>query len=288
MRTTIILLSVVAFIAVSPTSSATVKITAWYRLGDADPGAGLSSVGQDPTLDSSGNLLHLSRAGTPHYSNDVGAAGSAVSMLFSSSTADVYFHIPQLTAVTDNFGLEAWVKSSAIGAGNGESIIAYNGAHGSDGFGLVRAESATPTGGLSATYAGMLGSATVGFVAVPDQTWTHLAIVRDGGTSTFYVKGIPVGSSTLTATAATQDFSVGAAYCAVCGGPNPSTEHLDGWVDEVRLFTFDAGKFNPSDLSDQPIPEPATGMVIFGAMLAAMARRPPRPLRLLNTLKSTH
>ncbi len=169
--------------------------------------------------------------------------------------------------------IETWVKSSGIGVGAGQQIIAYNGTPNADGFGLVRSENATPTGGLSVIYSGLLGNTPVGFTVVPDQTWIHLALVRDAGVSTFYINGLPAGSSVAAALTATQDFSLGASYCAVCGGPNPTSQHLNGLIDEVRLFTFDPGQFSPTDLSYQPIPEPAGGILVFSAALIAIRRK---------------
>ena len=70
----------------------------------------------------------------------------------------------------------------------------------------------------------------------------HLALVRDGGTSTFYFNGVASGATT-TATPATPTASF-----LVALPPGVScTAHPIG-IDEVRVFTFAPGQFSPADL----------------------------------------
>jgi hypothetical protein len=195
-------------------------------------------------------------------------------MRFDPATFDVYWREP-MTTLTNNVGLEAWVKSSTKATGIPRGIIAYNGSPGVDGFGLIRVEDATPFGGLAPVYQGVLGNNVVGAVAVPDEAWIHLAIVRDGGVSAFYVNGMPAGSSAATAQAESMAFTVGASYCPVCDRPIDSADYLDGLVDEVRLFSFSAGHFDAAtDLSFHAVPEPCSfGWITLGA---AMLLRPQR------------
>jgi hypothetical protein len=251
-------------LAAPSVSDAKVETFAYYRLGEDDPAAANpSSVGHDPTIDSGPDHLNLARFGSPHYSADVGVAGSSISMLFDPTTLDAYYRNP-IALPLDNVGIEAWVKTAAPGAGSGTGIIALNGFLGASGFGLARVEDATPFGGLAPGYLGMLGSGTVGFAAANDNQWTHLALVRDGGTTTFFVNGIAAGDSTANAIAATEAFSVGAAYCASCDRRIPTQDYLNGLVDEVRLFTFQPGQFNAeTDLLLQTVPEPSSAMMLL-------------------------
>src|SRR5437868_9236856 len=48
---------------------------AYYRLGDDDPGAAASQLGQNPTRDSFSDGLDLTRFGAPHYAADVPPRG---------------------------------------------------------------------------------------------------------------------------------------------------------------------------------------------------------------------
>jgi hypothetical protein len=65
------------------------------------------------------------------------------------------------------------------------------------------------------------------FATISDATWTHIAVVRNGNTITGYKDGVSGGSQT------------NAAACDSGGnginiGRN-STEHFNGWIDELRV-----------------------------------------------------
>src|SRR5688572_24560997 len=105
---------------------AAVTPLAYYRLGEADPGAGASTIGQDPTQDSAGNF-DLARNGTPMYTSNVSAVaaanvGSTLAMDFAGATPvpenDHYNLVPAgaLPTPPDNWGIEAWVQADTNGA----------------------------------------------------------------------------------------------------------------------------------------------------------------------------
>ena len=267
----------IAFICCASGSRAATTTLADYRLGEDDPGATASMLGQDPTIDHGPGKLNLSRFGSPQYSGDVAPSalnpsGSTLSMLFSSKTLDAYYRLAPVTTLTDNVGIEAWVKSGSTGSGTGQSVIAYDGTPGGDGFGLQRVVDSTPFGGLAPVYVGRIGNTTVGMIAAPNDQWVHLALVRSGGVSTFYVNGAPAGTSTEPISAATQTFTVGASYCAVCDRIIPTADYFDGLADDVRVFSFEPGQFNAAaDLSYRSVPEP--GALAFAAGLALLLRR---------------
>ena len=260
--------------AVSPSfCQGAIQVLANYRLGEDDPGAGPTNIGQNPTFDSGPNHLNLTREGTPHYASDVGTPASTVSMQFNPGTLDVYYRDP-ITTLPDNVGLEAWVKSSAKANGNSVRVIAFNGAPGTNGFGLVRVEKATPLGGVIPIYEAFVGTTAVGQLAVPDNKWLHLAIVIDGGKSTFYVNGQPGGSATADPGTETMAFSIGAAFCPICDRPVNSSNYLDGLVDEVKLFSFSPGNFNASTDLAFNVPEPTLiGWLILSTVLMGRHRK---------------
>lgn len=274
MRKLLALLSIAwALVACCTSLHAAIDTLAYYRLGEADPGAFPSNIGQNPTFDSGLNHLNLARFGTPHYSPDVGALGSTVSMSFDPATLDAYYRDP-IAAPSDNLGIQGWVKSSGQGSGSGTGVIAFNGFSGTSGFGLVRVEGGTPFGGLAPVYEGLLGGTVVGFVAVPDERWVHLALVRDSGTTTFYVNGQAAGSSSVALSPPTQAFSIGASYCAQCAAPIPTSDYLKGLVDEVRVFDFQPGAFDPArDLFFQAVPEPSVAATLLIGPLLLLRRR---------------
>ncbi|HTI94953.1 MAG TPA: LamG-like jellyroll fold domain-containing protein, partial [Rudaea sp.] len=94
--------------------------------------------------------------------------------------------------------------------------------------------------------------------------WTELALVRDNGTTTFYVNGVASYSS--------------------AAGPNPpaggvaiggnslisGAELFNGTIDEVRIFSFAPGAFTVGDLNLPPpppvVPTPALTLRSLGLL----------------------
>ncbi len=194
------------------------------------------------------NLTRLGTAGPVYTSNTPGAA-SDFAMSFNAANGDGYYTVGVPTAATDDFGMELWVKAAnntdAVGfvARNG----VYTGAPPSNGWGIAQVGNS-----FLANYGGVgnFGSATI-----TPGTWQELAIVRDSGTSTFYLNGVAAGStSSLTPNAPTSNFTLGGDYEA------GMTNFFNGSIDHVRIFTFTGGNFNPStDLTlSMTVPEPGS------------------------------
>ena len=207
----------------------------WYRLGEFDG----TAVGQPATAgtDTVG-AKPLTMTGSPLVASDVGASaasavGSTRSLQFPGGNGD-YAYYQQPTKVTDNFGMEVWVKPLAASAN--DQVIVYNGRFGTDGFGIVLKS--------DGKYYGQFGLPTFGGVTAALNTWVHLAIVRDNGSATLFVNGVAAANSTglaPTAPPTNGGFTIGN------GGPSFVTG-LQGLVDEVRLFTLSPGNFDPNML----------------------------------------
>ncbi len=252
----------------------------YYRLGENDQGA---AVGQLPlvTRNVAGttnmNVLHASGALGASYSADVSAvaeqrAGSALSLDVNAGFARTTVDGPSLT---DNFGLEVWAKPS--GLSGGAHYIASNGGPQTSGWNISReganfvahvvgrdGNDAFPGGGRIVIVT--VGSAPV----VPDQ-WSHLALVRDNGTTTFYVNGVPSGSTTFEPHRADHFF-------ALASRPDSSTgqDSFAGWIDEARIFSFAPGTFQTNDLLLNQIIAPGIVNVeanIIGSTSAALRAR---------------
>ncbi|MDB6109253.1 MAG: Fibronectin type domain protein, partial [Pedosphaera sp.] len=220
---------------------------AYYRLGEADPGA---AAGQSPanSLDSAGtHNLTVAYAPGPapgaSYSSDV--APGAAQRAGSSLSLDVHNGYATtasiLSSATDNFALEVWAKPTGSA---GTQIIAYNGQPTLSGWGIERVGNTVVAvfgdndhnpaypGGLPVTV-------TVGSSPVVLDQWTHFALVRNNGTATFYVNGVPSGSTTTGGHVSTARFALSAYPGSFSQG------RFSGWVDEARIFTFAPGAFDP-------------------------------------------
>lgn len=233
-------------------AQAAINVVAYYRLGDADAGAANTLPGAAQTQPSIGNQP-LDRFGSPVYSNEGPPRGvvSRLSMRFDGSTAR--YAGPVLTTVTNNVGIEAWVRSNGRTANN--ATIAYNGNTASSGFGLFR---------IGPNWAFLLGGVVLGGTSPVTTDWTHLAFVRDNGVGTLYVNGTPAATTNAAPNPAAGNFLVG-------GNPLVATEWFDGLIDEVRLFTFNPGEFQVSDLNLGPQPPPVAVPSLQPGVLIALA-----------------
>jgi Concanavalin A-like lectin/glucanases superfamily len=76
-------------------------------------------------------------------------------------------------------------------------------------------------------------------VIVPDR-WTHLAVVNDGGATTFYVNGVATGEPHLSVSPPS-----GVPYI---GSGQDTGAPFNGYLDELRYSTFAPGAFTVADL----------------------------------------
>jgi autotransporter-associated beta strand protein len=221
--------------ASGPNPSALTNI-AWYRLGEADPGAFGGGLVQSTTRDSAGSN-HLQRLGFPSYTDFVAIdaathVGSTLGVQFSGSNQS--FSNRVVTTAMENFGVEFWIRPNG---GSGARLL-YNGEPNFNGWGLF-----WDSGNLSAYVA---GSGTFGFAFVPFGQWSHVALVRDFGMWTIYVNGIMNGSSFYFLNPPAKSFLL---------GPSPDAgDFFTGEMDEVRVFTFQPGQFSTSELMLNQMP----------------------------------
>ncbi|HET9050024.1 MAG TPA: LamG domain-containing protein [Chiayiivirga sp.] len=232
-----------------------------WRLGEADAGAVNAGAGAASTVDGVGGF-NLSRTGSPTYTALTPAGiGSSLAMALDGSGAQYQNTSGVASGLTDNFGVEAWVKSNGNVTGN--AAIVYNGNSSVSGWGLYRA------GG---TWAMLYGGVVLGGTEPVTTEWTHLALVRDGGVSTVYVNGVATYSTTSGLNAPTGGVGIGG------NSLTAGTELFDGAIDEVRFFSFAPGAFSVDDLNLAPPPPPAMvpsmswlGQVLLGLGLAGLA-----------------
>jgi len=253
-------------------ASAVVTVVAQYRLGEADGAVTVGAVAASGTQPSVGATT-LTAAGTPRYSNAASPAPrpSPLSVQFNGTTDG--FRAPGvLSTVTNNFGVEAWVRATST---SGNSQVVYNGNSSTTGWGIFRAGS-----NWGVLFGGQI-LATSTSPSVDLNTWTHLALVRDGGTTTLYKNGAALLTTTIAPATPSGAFSIGVASL----GPG---EFFEGNIDEVRVFTFAPGQFSTADLQtrlsyvDPPMVVPVNSatwllvgvmlLLIFGAI--ALRKKP--------------
>lgn len=224
-------------VTVLPPGSPGVVATAYYRLGENDPGAVAGQAAGLTTQDAEGDH-HLTQVGTPPvYSSDTGVTGSTLAMAVEYGG---YTRETPLITANDHWGLEAWVKTDYTEENH---CLVYNGNSSNSGMGLYQ---------LGSNFAGLAGGvAVVGEAPVTPGVWTHLALVVTGGTTTFYVNGVATG----TGGRPNAPTSEGSGFFV---GMKPDfSEPFFGLIDEVRVFTVLPGHFSAGDLLLSRVPPDA-------------------------------
>lgn len=211
-------------------ASATVTLLNSYHLGDLDGGAANGALAIT-SQDYRGGAA-LSFMGYPTYSTDVPPDYPLPDTYSLDFTGTNYGIDGTLASLTDDFGIQAWVKVRSLSSGN--HAIAYNGNTGANGWGLYI---------VGNTFQGLFGGvAFFGSAPVQTNVWTHLALVRDQGVTTLYVDGVACGASSATPNAPNGLWALGASP------PDLNSEFFDGLIDEVSVFTFADGAFSTNDL----------------------------------------
>jgi len=238
---------------------ATVTNVAWYRLGENDPGGRSGNAVTNTTTDLISSN-HLKQFGSPLYSSSVSAAAAnqlKSSLAINFNGTSQYLSNAVVSTAIDNFGMEAWVKPNATAGGN--RTIVCNGSPTASGWAFIQ------HGGTEFT-ASLGGVAGFGSGAAAAGTWTHLALVRDNGTATFYVNGVASGTSASVPIPATNGFILAVHPQFVVN------TWFNGAIDEVRVFTFAAGGFSTNDLLlNRIFTLPATNITATNATLNGSA-----------------
>jgi len=236
-HTAILLLATLCGALLARPTHATVTNVAWYRLGETDPDATSGQVVNTTTMDVVGTN-HLKRFGSPRYTNgvssDAAQIGSSLAVSFSGSGQ--FYSNAIVTAARNNFGIEAWVRTLTLS--DGTYVIAQNG---NNGWGLS-VEVTTAFGVTSYRYSAEFSGSIVFGSGTARGGWNHVALVRDNGTSTFYLNGIARGSTNITPATPAGGFAIAATP------QSPPSGFFPGPIDEVRVFTFAPGQFSTNDL----------------------------------------
>lgn len=234
MKPFVTLLSAIAiFLAHALPAGAAITIIRDYHLGEADPGV---TVGLPATVCvDSARSNNLTMTGAPVYSADtVTPSISFISLQFNGTNYGVASFV---TNLTDNFCIEAWVKTPTDSATN---YIFYNGSTAHNGCGIFQ------NGSNFEVHLG--DSAVFGSAPVQTNVWTHLALVRNNGTTSLYINGLPAGSSLWPC------YTPDNAFAIATAPDNPGSNGWVGLIDEVRVFGFAPGAFQKSDLLlDRPV-----------------------------------
>lgn len=206
------------------------RTVAHWPMGDTTPGAdeGKPVTGKVPALGN--DAMALDTAGSPTFTQKVSdrARGSSVAIGMDGRSQ---LGRKGLMKATDHFAAEAFVRART---NEGFRVILQYGG-GTHGWSLVR---------NGKGYQVMLGGvALIGWSGdVEAGRWVHVALVRDQGRTTFYLNGKPMGGGDQAMHPTQEDSPL------VIGRDSEGKNAFEGDIDEVRVFTFDPGRFDPAML----------------------------------------
>jgi hypothetical protein len=188
-----------------------------------------------------------------------GAYSASAAFMDTSSAADSgYYNVGNFTALpNDNVAIGVYAKASAIGANTG-TVFGTG-----DGGGLDLSLSSNGWAGslFNVNWVGPAGGVTGSFVA---NAWVHLALIRAGGITTFYIDGVPQGSLATAPANSSPHLSVSP------GGGS----YFDGGIDDARALYFDSGDSTVAVLAAlQGVPEPSAAAFLAVAFLSFTRRR---------------
>ncbi|NWK55580.1 PEP-CTERM sorting domain-containing protein [Verrucomicrobiaceae bacterium N1E253] len=244
-------LTLASLLGITSSAHAVITVQAHWQLGESGS-LGTSNKPLDSTLN--GYDL-LSNIGSAAVDNSNPAPGSTAALDFTAGNIG-YYGTSYDSRPTNNFGMETWARIGNLAAGS-SSVLNFGGLN----FGWRNGGGQLGFGGARTN------SAWVGNTYLPASTdeWVHLALVRDNGTTTFYVNGAAFGASSNAGLATDEEVHIGVSP----GG----SSYYNGSLDEARLFTFNAGEFDPAtDLLVNQIPEPSSA-ALFGLGAAGFLLR---------------
>jgi hypothetical protein len=190
--------------------------------------------------------------------NATRAPGSSVNWVFDPGAGNL-FTGSAITTANANWGIQCYTTTDY-----GYIMMNGNaGGDGSGGYGLF-----VHNGFYSAI---MPGVAVLQGTVAPNGNWRNLALVNDNGTLQLYVDGVldvysAAGGSRLFGDGNKLTFGGtynGSGYVGIANGS----------IDEARLFTFNTGQFQASDLQNYVIPEPSSAALLGGLGTLLLMRR---------------
>ena len=246
--------------ALATSTNAAVTVYAEYLLGEAGS-LGTNNVPQD----SSGNGRHFTNdiSGVTTSVGGPGAvAGSTAFLDTSSATNEGFYSNPGATdfssLANDNVAIGVYAKASSL-AGNTGTIFGTGPGGGLD---LSLAANGWAGSLYNVTWVGPAGGAGGSFTA---DTWAHLALIRAGGVTTFYIDGVAQAGTVNNVPVNSQQ------HLSVMPG---GAFYFSGGIDEARAVIFDPGESTTNVLNAlQGIPEPSTAAFLALGCLGLIRRR---------------
>jgi hypothetical protein len=249
------------------TANAAIIMVAEYHLGEAGSlGASNSSLIDSATGGTPSGAQNMDgTAGNPSGTSvgtvGVFAPGSTAYLDTSATNAGWYTNSGNMaTLPTDNFAFGIYARTATL---QSKDIFILGG-----GTGAFKLSMDSNGWGASSSNVSWIGNSNGTSGSFTANTWVHLALVRNNGSTAFYIDGVQQGSTY--GGVPVHD----TAHISVASG---GVSYFNGNLDEARVVTFDvadAGAGNINVLNAlQAIPEPSSVLLGGLGMLALLRRR---------------
>ncbi len=253
-----ICLSLCALSLMTAAVRAAITSTISYPLGET------GSLGTNYLpLDSGSGARHFTNAtggtNTQVLSDGVWAPGSSAYLSTAATTADGWSAPNLLSGLSsDNFAFGVFVRAPAIESGDSDIMTL------GDTNGALKLSLSSSGWSASAHYVTWIGPENGVAGSFSASQWVHLAVVRRGGISTFFINGVAKGTWSGLPVHGTP---------LLCTSVGKGT-YFHGDVDQARIVTFDSGSDDAAVLAS-----------LWGA--ASLPLRPPWVEQTFSTLPNT-
>ncbi len=181
---------------------------------------GFNEVSGTTAIDASGNGNNGTISGATRTAS--GKYGGA--LIFNGTNAVVTISNSASLDLTTGMTIEAWLNPSVVNTAWRDVIY-----KGKDNYYLEGTSMSAGVPGIGGTF-GTSDQVLYGAVALPTNTWTHLAATYDGTTTRLYVNGAQVASQAQTGAIATSTNPL------QIGGDSFYGQFFQGTIDEVRIY----------------------------------------------------
>ena len=142
---------------------------------------------------------------------------------FNGSSSVITFSAPPLTQV-DNWTLSAWVNPASLSQERLAVMVGFDNASTGDGYGFGFAGNSTWNGIFSGVGGGWISS---GYAVPSTNRWYHVVMLRQAGTTKFFVDGTQTLNISSTTPKIPSSFRIGS---------QNGIRFFNGQVDDVRIY----------------------------------------------------
>ncbi|MFY7912810.1 MAG: FG-GAP-like repeat-containing protein [Emticicia sp.] len=198
-----------------------------------------------PTITASGPTTFCSGGSVTLNSN----MGNNNALNFAKVNSQ-YITVPHSASLnlTTSFTMEAWVNYS----GSNVTILDKGN------YNYLWSLNTNGNGNKMGFYELSTGTWKYSNDPVPQNTWTHVAIVLTGNTIFFFINGLPSGAASMTISQDNQPLNIGRQQPTFC-----ACNHFNGTMDELRIWNVARTYEEIIDNKNKTVPTNSAGLIAY-------------------------